>query len=153
MKREFVVAAALVVGLSACGGVDVRYAPMEAAVPLPSERLMRISAIGFKDASGGVRAEGIPLSLKRPFFDVFSGAVKSRLDALKVRLAKRGGTVVEVELTKVGIEAGANGSPDVTATVAYSVVVRGGLDAVCRQDASAWAVSRTGLAASPAADA
>lgn len=153
MKREFVVAAALAAGLSACGGADVRYAPMEAVVPLPRERMMRIAAIAIKDVSGGVTSEGAAVSLKRPFFDTFREAAKSRLDALKVQLSKRGGTFVDVELTKAEVKSGAGGSPDVIATVSYAVVVRGGLDAVCRQEASAWATSRPGLAESPAADA
>jgi hypothetical protein len=153
MKSELIVVAALAAGLSACGGADVRYAPMEAVVPLPRERMMRIAAITIKDVSGGVRAEGASLSMKRPFFDVFREAAQSRLDALKVKLSKRGGTFVDVELNRVDIKGGVGGAPDVTATVAYSVVVRGGLDAVCRQDASAWATSRPGLAESPAADA
>jgi hypothetical protein len=150
VTREFIVVAALAVGLSACGGVDVRYTPTEAAVPLPRERMMQIASIGFKDASGGVRTEGASVSLKRPFFDIFREAAKGRLDALKIQLAKRGGTVVDIELTKVDIKGSAG---DVTATVAYAVVVRGGLDAVCRQESSVWAASRTGLAVSPAADA
>ena len=153
MTREFIFAAALAAVLSGCRGVDMRYAPVEAAVPFARERMMRIAAIGFKDASGGVRVEGASFSLKRPFFDVFRDAAQSRLDALKVQLSKRGGTFLEVELTKAEVKGGAAGSPDVIATVAYSVVARGGLEAVCRQDATAWAVSRTGLAASPAADA
>lgn len=153
MNRELVVAVALAAGLSACGGADVRYAPVEAVVPLPHERMMRISAISFKDASGGVRAEGAAVSLKRPFFDVFREAAQSRLDALKIRLSKRGGTFLDVELNRVDIKAGSGAPGEVTATVAYSVIVRGGLDAVCWRDASAWATSRTGLAESPAADA
>lgn len=153
MKHELIAAAALAAVLSACGGADVRYVPMEAVVPLPHERMMRIAAIAFKDVSGGVRSEGASVELKRPFFDVFRDAAKSRLDALKIQLSKRGGTFVDVELTKADIKGGVGGAPDVTATVAYSVVVRGGLDAVCRQDASAWATSRPGLAESPAADA
>lgn len=153
MTREYIFAAALAAVLSGCRGVDMRYAPVEPAVPFARERMMRIAAIGFKDASGGVRVEGASFSLKRPFFDVFRDAAQSRLDALKVQLSKRGGTFLEVELTKAEVKGGAGGSPDVIATVAYSVVARGGLEAVCRQDATAWAVSRTGLAASPAADA
>jgi hypothetical protein len=153
VNRELIAAAAFAALLAGCAGADVRYVPTEAAVPLPRERMMQIASIGFKDASGGVKAEGASISLKRPFFDTFRDAAKSRLDALKIQLAKRGGTVVDIELTKADIKGGVGGSPDVTATVTYSVVVRGGLDAVCRQEASAWAVSRPGLAASPSADA
>lgn len=153
MKREFIAVTVLASLLSACGGAEVRYAPMKPAVPLPRERLMRIASIGFKDAAGGVRAEGASVSLKRPFFDVFREAAEVRLDALKIQPAKRGGTVVDIELTRADLKGGADGSPDVTAAVAYAVVVRGGLNVVCRQEASSWAVSRPGLAASPAADA
>jgi len=94
--------------------------------------------------------EGVAV-LEAPVFRDLRESAKSRLDELKVQLSKRGGTVVEIELTKAEVKGGAGG--DVTATVTYSVVVRGGLDAVCRQEASAWAVSRPGLAAAPGADA
>lgn len=153
MKHSFIVAAALVAGLSGCGGVDVRYNPTEAAVPLPRERMMLISKIGYRDVTGGLKTERASVSLKRPFFDVFQESAKKRLDDLKVTLAKRGGTVVDIELTKSEIKGDISGGPDVTATVTYAVVVRGGLDAVCRQEASAWATSRKGLSPTPAADA
>ena len=61
--------------------------------------------------------------------------------------------MVDVELTRADVKAAEGGAPDVTATVSYSIVVYGGLDAVCRQDAAAFAVSREGLSESPAADA
>jgi len=151
MKRELFAAAALAAILAGCSGADVRYVPIEAAVPLPKERLMQISTIGYKDVSGGLRMEGASVSLKRPFFGIFREAAKGRLDELKVGLAKRGGTTVDLELTKAELRGGDAG--EVTATVTYAVVVRGGLDAVCRQEASAWAVSRAGLSSSPSVDA
>ena len=82
MKRELFAAAAFAVILAGCAGADVRYAPTDAAAPLPKERMMQIASIRIKDASGGVKTEGASLKLKRPFFDTFRDATKNRLDAL-----------------------------------------------------------------------
>lgn len=153
MRYEVIAAAALAAGLSACGGGGIRYKPIEPAQPLARNRLMRIWSIDYKDSSGGVFETGAAIALKRPFFEVFREGVQRRLRALKVRSGQTGGTMVDVELTRADVKAAEGGAPDVTATVSYSIVVYGGLDAVCRQEATAFAVSREGLSESPAADA
>jgi len=153
MRYEIIAAAALAAGLAACGGGGIRYQPLEPAAPLARNRLMRIWSIDFKDSSGGVLETGASVALKRPFFEIFRDGVQRRLRALKVKPGQAGGTMVEVELTRADVKAAEGGAPDITATVSYAIVVYGGLDAVCRQDAIAFAVSREGLAESPAEDA
>lgn len=153
MRHEIIAAAALAAGLAACGGGGMRYRPIEPAEPLARNRLTRIWSIEFRDASGGVVETGASVALNRPFFDIFRDGVARRLKSLKVKQGQTGGTLVGIELTGADVKASDLGAPGVTATVSYAVVVYGGLDAVCRQDATAFAVSREGLAPSPAEDA
>lgn len=152
MKTGLVAAAALAAGLSACAEGEFRYTPLEPAVPLSPLRMTKISSLGFQDSSGGLSEGRTSVELTRPFFDIFREGVERRLRALKVRADDPSGTLVDVQLTKAELRA-APGSPDVTATVEYSLVVRGGLDAVCRQDVSEWSTSSLVQAEKPAADA
>lgn len=152
MKRPILFAAALAAGLSACAKGEFRYTPLEPAQPLSSLRMTKISNIGFQDSSGGLSEGRTSVELTRPFFDVFREGVERRLRALKVRANDPGGTLVDVQLTKAELRA-APGSSDVIATVEYSLVVRGGLDAVCRQDVSEWSASSPTQAEKPAEDA
>lgn len=152
MKTGLVAAAALAAGLTACAKGEFRYTPLERAVPLSAMRMTRISAIDYRDASGGLSEAGASLELQRPFFEVFRDGVRRRLGDLGVGASEPGGTLVDVELTKAELRA-SPGSPEVTATVEYAVVARGGLDAVCRQEVSEWSVSGPTQSKTPAEDA
>lgn len=153
MKRLILFAAALAAGLSACvSRNDVRYSPNEDAVPLAYARMMKISSVDYRDVSGGISEVGASVELERPFIEIFREGIERRLRQLKIRHSDPAGTLVDVELTGVEIKS-SPGTGDVTATVAYAVIARGGLDAVCRQEVSSWAVSGPTQASSPAKDA
>lgn len=153
MKRPTVVAVALAAGLSGCASRnDVRYSPNEDAVPLAYGRMMKISSVAYRDVSGGIAEVGASVELERPFLEIFREGVERRLRQLKVRHSDPGGTLVDVELTGVELKS-SPGTADVTATVAYAVIARGGLDAVCRQEVSSWAISGPTQSSEPAKDA
>jgi len=153
MKNAIIAVAGLSAVLAGCAAGGLKYKPIEPAVPLVPNRLMKIWSIEFKDTSGGVTEIGAEVPLPRPFFDIFREGLEKRLRSLRVKSGYAGGTFVGIDLTKVDVRSSDVGVSEVTATISYSVIVYGGLDAVCRQEATAFAVSREGLAEKPAADA
>lgn len=151
MKRFLPLSALLLA--AGCVGVDLRYAPSQPAYPLAPERLAPIASVEFADLAGGLREEGTPLVLKRPFVDNFRDAVLAQLSALKVPVGTAGGAAVRVEVTEATLTRGRGFKADLTATVKYRLrVIRDGREA-CVKDASGWAVVREGFATTPAADA
>lgn len=152
MKNRPLAAVLLAAALAGCSKGGMRYAPNEDAVPLAYGRMMKISSIDYRDSSGGVTELGASVELDRPFFEIFREGVERRLRELKVKHSDPGGTLVDIELLKAELKAGA-GTPDITATVAYAVIARGGLDAVCRQEVSSWAISGPIQSSSPSKDA
>ena len=150
-----IVLAVFVAGLTACSGVDLRYTPLETPAALSSERFIQIRSIDFKDASGGLMLEGASVSLNRPFYDSFRDAAAARLDSLKIPISKSKstGAFVDIELTRASLKRGTGAKADLTATVTYAVVVRNGVEAMCREEASAWASFREGQGSASAVDA
>lgn len=145
-------ALALAAALTGCSSVELRYTQAEAPVPLEKGRMMQIASIAYKDVSGGIRGEGAGITLKRPFFDTFKDAAVARLEKLGVKLNPRIGAAVEIQLTQIELKRAKQGlATDLTATVGYSVFVRGGVDTICRQDSSSWATVREGALPNPAA--
>lgn len=149
MRRFLPLSAVLLA--AGCVGVGLRYSPSLPAYPLAPERVAPIASVEFADLAGGLREEGTPLVLKRPFVDDFRDAVLAQLAALKVPVGTAGGAAVRVEVTEATLARGRGFKADLTATVKYRLrVVRDGRES-CVKDVSGWAVVREGFATSPAA--
>lgn len=153
MRRALSVVLAPLLLAAGCARTEVRFAPSSPAYALAPEHLAPVSALVFKDSSGGVRSEGTGVLLKRPFFDAFREAVVAQFGALKVPMTLGTGSEVEVELTRVGLKRGSGFFADLNATVAYALNVRSAGETICRPEVTGWSTVGEGVVSSPAGEA
>lgn len=145
MRRALsVVLAAPLLLAAGCASTELRYTPPAPAGSFSPAGLAPVSALTFKDSSGGLNSVGTGLVLKRPFFDSFRDAVAAQFAALKVPVTPGAGSAVEVELTRAGLARGRGFAADVKASLVYALNVRSAGETLCRQEISGWATLHEG---------
>lgn len=149
MRRALLLAAAVL--LSGCVGETIRYEPPPAAKSLDASRLRPVSAVAFTDAAKGVENDGVPLTLRTPFFETFRGAVQAQLGALGVKVSAGAADALTVTLTSAQIKRSAGFNADLTGRATYELAVRRDGKDACRTVVSGGSGMKEGMISSPAA--
>jgi hypothetical protein len=150
--KRALLAAALVLPAAGCVHTEVRVPAPAAGAPAPA-LLTPVSAVEFKDASGGVSSEGTGILLKKPFFDTFREAFLAQFAALKVPVTPDHGSPLEVKLKQVRLTRGPGLIADLSTRVTYELRVRRDGAPDCVREVAGWATVRESLVSSPAGEA